>query len=553
VIKRICSSALALMALLAFVTYGASDGTISGTIKGPSGAPLKGIFVQARSLSISNLTMSVLSDKQGHYRIENLSPGDYQVSVRAAEYQSDPPTGVKVAAGANLNLTLKSKRVGWSDLAPYQAYALLPEQEGKQQFIKCMNHHGFPLQERQTPEGWEGIINYMKLLRPRLGEPTSQTEKDLDAALDYVKTVLTVDGPLPASPAAMPGYSKLRREFGDDAMKIVYVDYDLPGSSGARMPARGDVGGESEYHPGMPMQFPWSAAQDKDGNFWIPYRLLANKIARLNPNTGEVKEFKIMNQGVAAVHSAVPAPDGTVWFNETGPNRMAKLDPRTQAVKEYQVAFQPGEDGKLAHGDRNTILIDPKGYIWCSGEPLVRFDLETEKFTYFPDAPKRSYDIKMDKEGNVWFTAYGAVSAIGRIDAKTEKVTTYATPTPKAYPRRMKIDTDGIIWFGEYDGGKIGRFDPKTKTFKEYPLPGPRATPYPLGIDRNHQIWYSGRDRDVLGLLDPKTGHVTEYPMPYWFASMRDFLTDSQGRMWFAVPQANKVGYFYLAANTAGQ
>jgi virginiamycin B lyase len=69
----------------------------------------------------------------------------------------------------------------------------------------------------------------------------------------------------------------------------------------------------------------------------------------------------------------------------------------------------------------------------------------------------------------------------------------------------------------------------------------------------DHQIWYSGRDRDVLGLLDPKTGHVTEYPMPYWFASMRDFLTDFQGRMWFGVPQANKVGYFYLATKSGNQ
>jgi virginiamycin B lyase len=552
VIKRICSPLFGLVVLMIFVSYGASDGKISGTVKGPNGAPLKGIFVQARSMAVNNLTVSVLSDKEGHYQIEHLLPGDYQVSVKAADYQSDPPTGMKVAAGASLNLALKRKKVGWSNLAPYQAYQLLPEKPGKQQFIKCMNHHGFPLQERQTPEGWEGIVNYMKALRHELGEPGSQKETELDEALAYVSAVLTVDGPLPASPADIPGFSKVQRQFSDDAMKIVYVDYDLPASSGPRIPVRGDVGGPSDYHPGMPMQFPWSAAPDKDGNLWIPYRLLASKIARLNPNTGEVKEFKAPNQGVAAIHSAVPTADGTVWFNETGPNKIAKWDPRTQVITEYQAAPQPDENGKLVHGTKNTILVDPKGYIWSSGQPLTRLDPETGKFKYFLDAPQSSYDVKADKEGNVWFTA-DVVSAIGRIDAKTEKVTTYPTPTPKSYPRRMKIDTDGIIWFGEYDGGKIGRFDPKTKAFKEYTLPGPRATPYPLGIDANHQIWYSGRDRDVLGLLDPKTGHVIEYPMPYSFASMRDFITDSQGRMWFAVPQANKVGYFYLASNTAGQ
>src|ERR1700733_16310261 len=110
--RRIYSAVL--VALLGFVTYGAYGApnvVISGTVKGPNGAPLKGIFVQARSVAIRNLTVSVLSDKQGHYRIENLSPGDYQISAKAAEYQSDPATGVKVAAGATLDLALKSKKV----------------------------------------------------------------------------------------------------------------------------------------------------------------------------------------------------------------------------------------------------------------------------------------------------------------------------------------------------------------------------------------------------------------------------------------------------------
>jgi virginiamycin B lyase len=130
---------------------------------------------------------------------------------------------------------------------------------------------------------------------------------------------------------------------------------------------------------------------------------------------------------------------------------------------------------------QNTTVIYPKGYIWSSGQTSTRFDPEKDKFQYFGDALQSSYDITLDKEGNVWFTA-DAGSKIGNVDAKTEKVIPYATPTPKAYSRRMKIDSDGIIWFGKYDGGKIGWFDPKTEIFKEYRLPGPQATPYPLGI-----------------------------------------------------------------------
>ena len=56
-------------------------------------------------------------------------------------------------------------------------------------------------------------------------------------------------------------------------MKIVYVEYEMPG----------------------PDRMPWSAHPAKDGNFWIPYYGRANKIARLDPDTGEIKEFPVPN------------------------------------------------------------------------------------------------------------------------------------------------------------------------------------------------------------------------------------------------------------------
>jgi hypothetical protein len=32
--------------------------------------------------------------------------------------------------------------------------------------------------------------------------------------------------------------------------------------------------------------------------------------------------------------------------------------------------------------------------------------------------------------------------------------------------------------------------------------------------------------------------------------TMREFILDAQGRMWFGTPANNKVGYFYLAGTT---
>jgi len=41
-----------------------------------------------------------------------------------------------------------------------------------------------------------------------------------------------------------------------------------------------------------------------------------NRIGRLDPNTGEVEEFVAPNKGTAGIHSAVPAPGGSVWLAE---------------------------------------------------------------------------------------------------------------------------------------------------------------------------------------------------------------------------------------------
>ena len=128
------------------------------------------------------------------------------------------------------------------------------------------------------------------------------------------------------------------------------------------------------------------------------------------------------------------------------------------------------------------------------------------------------------------------------------KVSTW-TPPSKGGPRRIQVDTDGTVWFDEYSTGKIGQFDPETAKFKEWQLPGPTEAinPYAIGIDKNHEIWYSSEQLDVVGRLDPKSGKVTEYPFPQSENTMREFFSDSQGRMWFASPSNNKVGYFYLA------
>src|SRR3984893_10560720 len=111
-------SALGLVMFCAAFAFGASDAAISGVVKDPSGAPFRGAFVHAQNAQ-SKITVNVLSDSQGRYRIQNLPPGEYQIRVTATGYKSDPRTGVKLAAGdsSSLDFTLQQGTVRWSDLS----------------------------------------------------------------------------------------------------------------------------------------------------------------------------------------------------------------------------------------------------------------------------------------------------------------------------------------------------------------------------------------------------------------------------------------------------
>src|SRR3984893_4385610 len=94
---------LGLVFLCVSFGYGATDLTISGTVKDPSGAPFKGAFVQAQNMK-TRIYVNVLSDKQGRYQIPSLQPGEYEVLAKAVGYKSDPREGVKLAAGASFSL-----------------------------------------------------------------------------------------------------------------------------------------------------------------------------------------------------------------------------------------------------------------------------------------------------------------------------------------------------------------------------------------------------------------------------------------------------------------
>ena len=523
---------LALMSAIVLLGSACHSATITGTLKGVDGAPSQGAFVEAQNAK-TKITVIVLSDSQGHYRVENLPGGEYRVQIRAVGYRAEPQTGVNLAADqtTSLDFALQKGVVRWNDTSQYQAKQLWPAARAKDLiFTNCSICHGFQTRMASVTrdeDGWRDRVEFMRTaMHFNLPYLTDQDAADLAS---YLARLFGPDSVLTKSPVDMPGYKETVRPFSSDAMNIVYVEYDMPG----------------------PSRMPFSAAPARDGNIWIPNFGVANKITRLDPKTGEMQDFSVPNVGTAAIHSAVPAADGSVWLAEQGSDKLGRWDPATQKITEYQDKYFPGKEGIALGGEKHTVRLDPSGNVWASGVPLTKFDPETKKFTRFEEVT-HAYDVKPDKNGDVWFTN-PRENMIGKVDGKTMKVAQWTMPTDDSYPRRMEIGADGMIWIGEFNAGKMARFDSKTQTFKEFPLPGADPTPYALGIDADGNIWYDSHRLDVMGRFDPKTGKVTEYPFPHSELSMREFFRDDQGRMWYGTNPNNKVGYFYLTGKSAGK
>jgi virginiamycin B lyase len=519
---------LVLFGLTLFFSSLCRGGTITGTVKSADRGSFQGVFVEAQNAK-TRITVIVLSDSQGHYRIPGLPAGDYRVQIKSVGFGAEPRSALTLAAdqNASIDFELQEGRVHWNEISLYQAMKLWPAAKGKDLILAhCSICHEFQSRMASVSrdaDGWSDRIEFMReamhfsiFLGPHFNN------QDAAEVASYLTSLFGPDSVLPKSPADMPDYQKTVRTFGSEAMNIVYVEYEMPG----------------------PSRMPFSAAPDKNGYLWIPDFGVANKITRLDPKTGKMQDFPVPNVGTAGVHSAVPAPDGSVWLAEQGSNKLGKWDPATQKVAEYQDQYIRGKEGIEDGGSKHTVRIDRSGKVWVSGVPLVRFDPETEKFTRFIEG-EYAYDVKPNENGDAWFTS-PLVNKIGRVDGKTLKVSQWTLPTANAFPRRMEIGPDGAVWSGEFLGGKMARFDPKTQTFKEYRLPGPDPSPYAMGVDADGYIWYDSHDMDEIGRFDPRTGKVIEYPFPHSELAMREFFRDSQGRMWYGSPPNNKVGYFYL-------
>src|SRR5258706_11626193 len=101
------------------------------------------------------------------------------------------------------------------------------------------------------------------------------------------------------------------------------------------------------------------------------------------------------------------------------------------------------------------------------------------------------YGFGPNSKNDLVFTDYIG-SRIGIIDAKTLDIKFWPTPTPAARPRRISVDSQDRVWFGENAANRIGMFDFKTQKMTEREVSTKWSDPYDVMLDKNGQAWTAG-------------------------------------------------------------
>lgn len=209
----------------------------------------------------------------------------------------------------------------------------------------------------------------------------------------------------------------------------------------------GDHFGELDPTTGTMQRFPLptkgggphSVWVDSRGSFWYTYFASTGKIGRFDLATKDFTEWEPLagfsgygivvdrQDRVWAVGLHTPAvfmynqetaqwksyptsnparrptidSNGKVWAAHYFGNAISKIDPVTGEVTEFKLPLKDGNPYDLWPDEEDNLWIENGIY-----NSLVKFDQQTQRFTYFPFPELRAHTPKLDRdaEGTLWFT-----------------------------------------------------------------------------------------------------------------------------------------------------
>ena len=243
------------------------------------------------------------------------------------------------------------------------------------------------------------------------------------------------------------------------------------------------------------------------------------------PVEANIKQWPVPTPG-SRPHDPLATADGAIWWTGQLSSKLGRLDPKSGEMKEFPVRMQTAPHG---------LVEDKNGNIWFTGNHLSligKLDPKTGQVTEYKTTAKDPHTLAIDQQGIVWFTAQNA-NTLGRLDPKTGEIKLVTSPTPNSRPYGLLINSKGVPVFVEFGTNKIATIDPVTMAIKEHVLPNAASRPRRLALGPNDEVYYSDFSRGYLGRLDLATGAHKEWPSPSGPQSQPYGMVFTKGAVWY--------------------
>jgi streptogramin lyase len=505
---------------------------LSGRVSSQREPAMEGVLVSAKRDG-SNKTVTVVTHADGRYSFpsDRLEPGRYAVSVRAVKYVlADRNRHVEIAAGKSAQLDLELRDANPLELAlqltdpEWLASWPLDDRTKWDLFRDCSRCHTLRRPSMSTYDaeelGWVMMrmvysagSTPMRYQLPASGVPHwGRADGGVPAALqkrpaEAVASINLHEGTWSYELKTMP------RPKGKET-EVIYTTWDLPAT------AR-----------------PHDTRIAADGTIWFNH-FNDNALGRLDPKTGEVKEWRWPYRAAEGSFQPTGArtlmgPDqrGRWYIGNQAQGGVVVFDPKTE---QFEFHDPPG-GGEMI--DVSGARVDGKAWRAAAapvaGGAVYQIDLETwqhQEIKGTREKPLYAYDIAADSHNNVYGSARGA-PYVWRVDAKTHEVQYFDIPAePRGAGsfgtgmRRGIVDSKDRLWWGGFDGGFIGMLDPSKPTgrqMKLYAVPFPYFFPYDAHYDEQGYTWTGGIYADRVARLNVDSGEWNFYLLPFE-ANIRD-------------------------------
>jgi streptogramin lyase len=486
---------------------------LTGVVSSAKEPAMEGVVVSAKKTG-ATITISVASDDKGRYSFPaaRLEPGQYALSIRAIGYDLDGPQTADVAAGqtTTADIKLRPTRNLPAQLSNAEWFASFPgTDQQKKAMLNCISCHNLDLivksqyDAEQFMQVFDRMTGYYPGSTPQhpqrlIGDArrTLGQGPAMKAITEYLASInLSKDETWTYPLKTLP------RPTGR-ANRVIITEYDLP----------------------RKLIQPHDVILDNDGMVWFTH-FAEQFLGRMDPKTGKVSEYPlpVLKEGFPVGTLDLETDKaGNIWVAMMYQGGVARFDRKTETFKTWAVPKEWQTDAtQQAFLSPDKSHID--GWVWVKNSDraqILRLDPVNGKWENLgtfkdPETDRNitSYGIPADNNNDLYLLDFSS-SNIGKLDAKTGKLTVYRTPIPSSRPRRGRVDEQNRLWFAEYSGNAIGMFDPTTEKIKEWVLPTPWGQPYDVVVDKNGEAWTGSMMSDRVSRLDPKTGQYTEYLLP---------------------------------------